>query len=58
MKHGKAGFSYYATNSWNKLTEDLRLALTLTTFNFLSLDVFFVFEQSQFNLRVVVIKII
>ena len=31
-KHGKAGFSYYATNSWNKLPEDLRLALTLTTF--------------------------
>lgn len=31
-KHGKAGFSYYATNSWNKLPEDLRLASTLTTF--------------------------
>ena len=31
-KHGKAGFSYYATNSWNKLPEDLRLAPTLSTF--------------------------
>ena len=29
-KHGKAGFSYYATNSWNKLPEDLRLAPTLS----------------------------
>ena len=29
-KHGKAGFSNYATDSWNKLPEDLRL--TLTTF--------------------------
>ena len=31
-KHGKAGFSYYATISWNKLPEDLRLAPTLSTF--------------------------
>ena len=31
-KHGEAGFSYYATNSWNKLPEDLRLAPTLTAF--------------------------
>ena len=31
-KHGKAGFSYYATKSWNNLREDLRLAQTLTTF--------------------------
>lgn len=31
-KHGKAGFSYYVTNSWNKLPEDLRLVQTLTTF--------------------------
>ena len=31
-KHGKAGCSYYATNSWNKLPEDLRLAPTLATF--------------------------
>ena len=30
-KHGKAGFSYYSTNSWNKFPEDLRLASTLTT---------------------------
>ena len=30
-KHRKAGFSY-ATNSWNKLPEDLRLAPTLSTF--------------------------
>ena len=32
MKHGKAGFSYYATNSWNKLPEHLRPVPTLTTF--------------------------
>ena len=31
-KHGEAGFSYSATNSWNKLPDDLRLAPTLTTF--------------------------
>ena len=30
--HGKAGFSYHAPNSWNKLPEDLRLPTTLTTF--------------------------
>jgi hypothetical protein len=31
-KHGKAGFSYYATNSWNKVPQDLRLVPTPTTF--------------------------
>ena len=31
-KHGEAAFSYYATHSWNKLPEDLRLAPTLAIF--------------------------
>lgn len=25
-KHGEAAFSYFAPDSWNKLTEDIRLA--------------------------------
>ena len=31
-KHGKAAFSHYATDSWNKLPDDLRSAPTLPIF--------------------------
>ena len=31
-KHGEAAFCYYATQSWNKLPEDLRSAPTLPVF--------------------------